>query len=58
MDDIHSLSLRIKKMEKIRIKKNSKLIYQELSAKQAQETTTEAHGAPGAIGKAFWKGDV
>lgn len=57
MDDIHSLSLRIKKMKKIRIKKNSKLIYQELSAKQAQEAT-EAHGAPGAIGKAFWKSDV
>lgn len=52
MDDIHSLSIRIKK-----IKKNFKLIYQELSAKQVQEAT-EAHGAPGVIGKAFCKGDV
>lgn len=54
MDDIHSLSIRIKK---IKIKKNSKLIYQELSAKQVREAT-EAHGAPGDIGKAFCKGDV
>ena len=52
MDDRHSLSIRIKK-----IKKNIKLIYQELSAKQVQEAT-EAHGAPGVIGKAFCKGDV
>ena len=52
MDDIHSLSIRIKK-----IMKNFKLIYQELSAKQVQEAT-EAHGAPGVIGKAFCKGDV